>query len=77
MKTDKQLVAEIKKSEPVGQSSHTGKWGFERVHDCLNLNRCIYPTERSAKIARHKAAVMHVSMMKAQTELDRKNGLPV
>lgn len=69
-----QLIADIKAAEPVGQSSHTGMWGFERVHDCLDLNRCIYPTERSAKIARHKAAVRHVSMLESQTELVSRSG---
>ena len=64
--TEKQMVAEIKKGEPVGRSTHTGLWGFERVHDCLNLNRCIYPSERSAKIARHRAAVMHVALQKME-----------
>jgi hypothetical protein len=53
----KQQIEDYKKRHPVGRSLHTGKWGFDRVGDCLNLRRCIYETEHSAKIARAKAAV--------------------
>ncbi len=49
-------IEKIKKELPVSQSSHTGLWGFERVMGCLNLNRCIYRTERSAILARAKWA---------------------
>jgi hypothetical protein len=52
----KTLIANFKSSHPVGQSFHTGKWGFDRVCDCLNLNRCIYSSRKAAEMARAEAA---------------------
>lgn len=47
---------EIIKEYPVGQSFHTGKWGYARVLDCLDLSKCIYRTKRAAVIARNRLA---------------------
>lgn len=54
MKTN--TIEQIKVANPVRQNFHTGRWGFQRVHDCVDLNRCIYATERAAQIARHRWA---------------------
>lgn len=40
---------------PVMQAFHSGGWGFERVYDYLNLNRCVYATRRAAELARSRA----------------------
>jgi len=45
---------------PVRQNHHTGKWGYARVCDCIDLNKCIYQTERAATIARNRFARMSV-----------------
>lgn len=55
-KSFKAKVEAFKKSHPVGQSRNSGKWGFERVCDCLNLNRCVYNSKRAAEMARSQAA---------------------
>lgn len=57
MKTRDQLIAEYKEKHPVRSSRDTGLWGFERVQDCINLNKMTYRSERAAKVARHRAAV--------------------
>jgi hypothetical protein len=59
MKIEKPIKAKVeafKKAHPVGQSFSSGKWGFERACDCLNLNRCIYDSKRAAEMARAEAA---------------------
>ena len=43
---------------PVRQNHHTGKWGYKRVCNCLDLSQCIYKTERAAIIARNRFARM-------------------
>lgn len=55
-KSFKSKVEAFKKAHPIRQSRNSGKWGFERVCDCLNLNRCIYATKRAAEMARAEAA---------------------
>lgn len=55
-KSTTSMIEDFKKSHPVGQSRSTGKWGFERVCDSLNLNRCIYDSPRAAEMARSLAA---------------------
>ena len=60
--TEQKLIAEYKESHPVNQSFHTGLWGYERVMDCLNLNKCTYKSELSAKQARGKAAREYAQM---------------
>ena len=37
---------------PVGQNFHTGKWGFGRYADGLDLNTCRYPAKLSAEKVR-------------------------
>ena len=39
---------------PVGQSSHTGLWGWSRCNDGLDISMCIHKTEKAAKQARAK-----------------------
>ena len=56
---------EFCRTHPVVQAFHTGLWGYERVYDCVNLNRCIYKSERAAKLAREKAYREHVPSAQA------------
>lgn len=49
-------IKTFKKSHPIGRNFHTGLYGFVRVMGCLNLNRCIYKTKRSAEMARAQQA---------------------
>ena len=46
--------AEYNKAYPVVQAFHTGLWGFERIYDSVNLNRCVYKTRRAAELARDR-----------------------
>ena len=55
MKTQQQ-ISEFKRVNPVGQNHHTGKWGWRRVGDCLNLNKCVWGTKKAAEMDRAKAA---------------------
>lgn len=41
-------------AHPVCQNFHTGKWGYERVLDCLNLDACRFRTLKAAKTARNE-----------------------
>ena len=80
MRTEEQLRQEYKASHPIGQNFHTGKFGFERVHDCLNLNLCLYKTEHRATIARAQAANAYVANEQREALLsvhmrDNKTGL--
>ena len=56
MKTFKQLESQFKSQHPIQRSVSTGKYGFRRVCDCVDLSRFVYPTERSAQMARAEAA---------------------
>jgi hypothetical protein len=49
-------IAEYKKEHPIGQSFHSGLYGFQRYRDCLDLSGCVYPTLRQAQLARARAA---------------------
>lgn len=64
-------VENLKASHPVKQSSGTGLWGFERVCDCINLNRCVYKSEHSAKIARSKWANEVASIEAAEKDIPK------
>jgi hypothetical protein len=48
------IKKEISICLPVCQNFHTGLWGFEKVNNALDLKKCIYKTEREAKLAREK-----------------------
>lgn len=39
---------EFSKQYPISQNKHSGLFGFERVYNCLNLNKCIYKTVQQA-----------------------------
>ena len=55
--TTKQQTADFKKQNPVGQNHHTGKWGWRRVCDCLNLSKCVFDSKRAAEMDRAAAAI--------------------
>ena len=58
MKTNQRSVAVQQwiNEHPVAKSFHTGKYGFERNLDGINLNACIYATRKAAEMARaHQA----------------------
>jgi hypothetical protein len=40
---------------PIVQSTHSGLWGWERVYDCVNLQRCVFHTRQSANQHRKRA----------------------
>ena len=62
MKTATQReIEKFRSANPVRQSHHTGLWGFARVYDSLDLNRCIYASKRAAEMARSEAAQAWVS----------------
>jgi hypothetical protein len=50
---------EYTKNHPVNQNKKTGKWGYERVNDSLNFNRCIFNTKQEAEKAREESAVCY------------------
>ena len=52
----KEFFKQYKKEHPVRQSFHSGRWGFERCGDCVNLNRMVYRTKRAAQLARAREA---------------------
>jgi len=56
MKTIKSQIENYKSTHPVSHATHTGKWGYERVNGCLDLSKCVYKTERAAKLARARDA---------------------
>ena len=37
---------------PVGQDTHTGLWGYNRINGCLDLSRLYYKSKRAAQLAR-------------------------
>jgi hypothetical protein len=45
---------------PVGQSFHSGGWGWQRVNDCLNLNTCTFPTKMAATRNRNHALACRI-----------------
>ena len=67
----KKREEELKKNNPVRQSSQSGLWGFERVGDCINLNRCVYESEHTAKIARSKWASDVASIEATEKDLPK------
>ncbi len=40
---------------PIRQARNTGRWGWERVHDCIDLNRCVHKSPMVAGRARKQA----------------------
>ena len=52
----KVFLDDFKKNLPIGQSFHSGGWGFDRVLGCLNLNKCTFKSKRAAQLARARAA---------------------
>jgi general stress protein YciG len=54
-KQDPEYIAwkrDYEAKHPVGQSSHSGLWGWGSVNDGLDLSTCKYDTEAAAKRAR-------------------------
>ena len=49
---DTVTLTEFRDRYPVGQNSHTGRWGWRRVSGCLNLNLCHFATEGEARADR-------------------------
>lgn len=37
---------------PIRQARNTGRYGFERVYDCIDLTRCVYASKQAAGRAR-------------------------
>jgi hypothetical protein len=50
------VMAAFKRAHPVLQSFHSGKWGWRRVGDCLDLRSCVFDTKRGAELDRSEAA---------------------
>lgn len=46
---------EFAKAHPISQAFHTGRYGWERISDCLNLARCVYSSPQQAGKARKAA----------------------
>lgn len=49
-------IAAYRDAHPIVRSFHTGKYGFARIYDCVDLGRCIYLSEQAARRARTIAA---------------------
>lgn len=43
------------KRYPIHQARNTGLYGFERVHDCLDLSKCVYSSRQLAGRVRRSA----------------------
>ncbi len=50
------FIESFKAAHPIRQNRSTGYWGFERVCDCLNLNRCVFKSKQAASRYRNEAA---------------------
>ena len=50
--TDLQSLDDFRTAFPVGQSTHTGKYGWSRVNGCLNLGACRFDTRHEAEVDR-------------------------
>lgn len=55
------FIESYKSAHPIGQSSSSGLWGFARVNDCLNLNKCSFKSKQTASRYRTEAAEMAAS----------------
>ena len=51
-------VKAFKLKHPAQQSFHSGRWGWRRSDDCLDLRYCVFDTKRKAELDRAEAARM-------------------
>lgn len=76
MKTKKQLRQDFVNEHPVRRAFHTGRYGYERIGDCINLNACTFNTERQAERARNGDAHRWADEQYGMDEVNPNTGLP-
>ncbi len=47
------------KRYPIRRDRNTGRYGFERVYDCVDLSRCVHASKQAAGKARKESYDYH------------------
>ena len=55
METRTMTYEEFCEAYPIHLATHTGRWGWERVYDSINLQRCVFATAQIARKNRKSA----------------------